>query len=103
MFYGMSAKLVELPQKTMRSVVPVFSTELGAVFNTDCLNLFASLNDESIDTVFADPPFNIGKDYGRGNDKDELDGQDYLKWCYRWEDDFHLQPPSVGIPPGRAS
>jgi 16S rRNA G966 N2-methylase RsmD len=80
MFYGMSAKLVELPQKAMRSVAPVFSTALGAVFNTDCLNLFASLNDESIDTVFADPPFNVGKDYGRGKDKDELDDHVYLKW-----------------------
>ena len=66
MFYGMNAKVVELPPKTTRSVTPVFSTALGAVFNTDCLNLFASLNDESIDTVFADPPFNIGKDYGYG-------------------------------------
>ena len=87
MFYGMSAKLVELPHKAMRSVAPVFSTALGAVFNTDCLNLFASLNDESIDTVFADPPFNIGKDYGRGKDKDELDDQVYLKWCYEWIDE----------------
>jgi len=87
MFYGMNAKVVELPQKTMRSVGPVFGTALGAVFHTDCLNLFANLNDESIDTVFADPPFNLGKDYGRGKDKDELNGQDYLKWCYGWIDE----------------
>jgi site-specific DNA-methyltransferase (adenine-specific) len=87
MFCGMNAKLVELPPKSMRSVAPAFSTALGAVFNTDCLNLFASLNDESIDTVFADPPFNIGKDYGQGKDKDELEGQEYLKWCYGWIDE----------------
>jgi site-specific DNA-methyltransferase (adenine-specific) len=87
MFYGMNAKLVELSPKPTRSVTPAFSTELGAVFNTDCMDLFASLNDESIDTVFADPPFNIGKDYGRGKDKDELDGQEYLKWCYGWMDE----------------
>ena len=37
--------------------------------------------------VFADPPFHIGKDYGRGKDKDKLDGADYLKWCYEWIDE----------------
>jgi len=83
----MSAKVVELPQKPMRSIPPIFTTALGALFNTDCLNLFASLHDESIDTIFADPPFNIGKDYGRGKDKDELDGRDYLKWCFEWIDE----------------
>lgn len=66
---------------------PAFSTGLGAVYNTDCLNLLASLRTESIDTVFADPPFNIGKDYGNGSDKDLLHHDDYLEWCFGWIDD----------------
>jgi DNA modification methylase len=67
---------------------PAFSTEYGAVYKTDCLKLFAALRDECIDTVFADPPFNLGKDYGAGADKDEWGASaDYLKWCYGWMDE----------------
>jgi site-specific DNA-methyltransferase (adenine-specific) len=71
----------------MGKLTPAFSTDLGAVYNADCLNLLAVLKDGSIDTVFADPPFNLAKDYGNGKDKDDLDSGDYLKWCYRWIDD----------------
>jgi len=63
---------------------PAFSTNLGAVYNTDCLNLLAALKDESIDCVFADPPFNLAKDYGNGSDKDDLGNCEYLEWCQSW-------------------
>lgn len=33
--------------------------------------------------VFADPPYNIGFDYGEGHD-DLLPDADYLAWCERW-------------------
>jgi site-specific DNA-methyltransferase (adenine-specific) len=69
------------------SLLPAFSTKLGAVYNTDCMNLLGALKDKCIDTVFADPPFNLGKDYGNGKDKDELDNGEYLGWCYRWIDE----------------
>lgn len=37
----------------------------------------------SIDTIFADPPFNLGKEYGhRVNDNREE--EDYLHWCRQW-------------------
>lgn len=52
----------------------------GDVF--DGLN---SITDESIDLIFADPPYNIGKDFNGRKDKwdsDEL----YLSWCYTWLD-----------------
>jgi len=57
------------------------ATELGALFEGDCLDLLPSVQDEVIDTVFADPPFNLGKEYGdRTNDL----RPDYLEWCSRW-------------------
>ena len=34
------------------------------LYQADCLSLFAALKNESIDCVFADPPFNLGKIYG---------------------------------------
>lgn len=66
---------------------PAIATNLGLVYPTDCFNLFAALNDESIDCVFADPPFNLGKDYGSGAVRDALERRDYLKWCFAWLDE----------------
>lgn len=65
-------------------IEPALSTDFGVVYRTDCANLFAALRSESIDCVFADPPFNLGKDYGNGNSHDELARHEYLKWCYGW-------------------
>ena len=67
-------------------LTPAFSTTLGAVYNADCMDLLGALKGESIDTVFADPPFNLAKDYGNGKDKDDLGNTEYLEWCYRWMD-----------------
>ena len=43
---------------------PVFSTELGALFRGDCTELLPRFPDACVNTVFADPPFNLGKEYG---------------------------------------
>jgi DNA modification methylase len=71
----------------MRHLQPCLSTELGVLYATDCFNVFASLRDESVDCVFADPPFNLGKDYGRGAVRDTLARLDYLKWSFQWLDE----------------
>jgi ParB-like chromosome segregation protein Spo0J len=34
--------------------------------------------------VFADPPYNIGIDYGQGKEKDSMSVDSYLAWCKRW-------------------
>jgi len=36
-----------------------------------------------VDTVFADPPFNLGKEYGEKSNDDLSDPQ-YLEWCRGW-------------------
>lgn len=41
------------------------------------------ISDESIDLIFADPPYNIGKDFNGTKEKWDSDS-DYLKWCYNW-------------------
>ena len=40
------------------------------------------LKDESVDMVFADPPFNVGKKYAGQTDKRD----DYYSWCESWID-----------------
>jgi len=66
---------------------PALTTDLGLLYATDCFNLFAALKDNSLDCVFADPPFNLGKDYGHGAVKDALERRDYLKWSFAWIDE----------------
>src|SRR5881392_1319823 len=62
---------------------PVYVTDRGALFQGDCVALLRHVRDECIDTVFADPPFNLGKTYGAGvNDLREDD--EYLGWCRQW-------------------
>lgn len=65
---------------------PVYSTALGALYQADCLDILPNVPDETVDTVFADPPFNLGKKYG---DKvnDNREDIEYVDWCKRWIDE----------------
>ena len=60
-------------------------TELGRLYQGDCLDLLKNIPDNSVDMVFADPPFNLNKFYLSEID-DDLSSQDYLNWCYKWID-----------------
>ncbi len=42
-------------------ISPFFETDLGQLYNGDCLAVMKSLPKECVDLVFADPPFNWGK------------------------------------------
>jgi len=52
------------------------------IFQGDCLQILPELDRESVDLVIADPPYNIGVDYGSGKKADRR--QDYDIWCERW-------------------
>lgn len=71
----------------LKRLRPAVSTTRGVLYATDCFNLFAALRSESIHCIFADPPFNLGKDYGQGAIKDALERQEYLKWSFAWIDE----------------
>lgn len=51
----------------------------------DALEALKTIPDESVDLIFADPPYNIGKDFAGVKDKWASD-EDYLSWCYQWLD-----------------
>lgn len=51
----------------------------------DALVGLAELPESLADLVIADPPYNIGKDFG--NNKDDMPLNDYLYWCDRWLDE----------------
>src|SRR5258708_38440627 len=62
---------------------PAFTSHLGKLYRADCLEGLASLPDEVVDLVFADPPFNLGKEYGSGV-RDDMAEHLYVEWCGRW-------------------
>jgi site-specific DNA-methyltransferase (adenine-specific) len=64
-------------------VAPFHVTALGALFDGDCMRLLPAIRDEVVDTVFADPPFNLGKTYG-ARTNDDVPDPEYLAWCKRW-------------------
>lgn len=64
-----------------------FQTELGVLYNGDCLEFLPQIDSESVDLVFADPPFNLGKNYG-SRVNDSLQDEEYLKWCFSWIDEL---------------
>jgi site-specific DNA-methyltransferase (adenine-specific) len=64
-------------------IEPFHVTALGALFADDCLRLLPAIRDGVVHTVFADPPFNLGKTYGRRTN-DDVPDPEYLAWCKRW-------------------
>lgn len=48
----------------------------------DAIDLFKEIESSSIDVVIADPPYNLGKDYGNNHDLKGFD--DYLDFSRKW-------------------
>jgi site-specific DNA-methyltransferase (adenine-specific) len=53
------------------------------LYKGDCLKLLPFVYDETVDIIFADPPFNLAKEYG---DKvnDSRPDFEYIEWCKKW-------------------
>ncbi|MFG1186919.1 DNA-methyltransferase [Xanthobacter aminoxidans] len=64
-------------------MIPILKTPHGKLYEADCLQLLRSLPAESVDLAFADPPFNLGKEYSSKID-DARAAHDYLEWCQEW-------------------
>lgn len=62
---------------------PVFVSSLGALFGDDCMRFLPFVEDGVVDTVFADPPFNLRKEYGERSN-DDLPDHEYVEWCKAW-------------------
>ena len=52
---------------------------LNKIICGDAIEVMAEMPDESIDLVFADPPFNVGKSYPGGDNMEH-----YQEWCAAW-------------------
>ena len=78
-------------KRTKKSSEPVNSFPVDVQTNIltcgDCLTAMRELPAESIDLVFADPPFNIGYEYDKYNDHRTV--EDYLQWSESWIREVH--------------
>jgi len=52
------------------------------IIQGDCVQSLQTLERDSVDLVVTDPPYNIGIDYGYGEDSDRR--RDYDLWCEEW-------------------
>ena len=80
--------------RTEKKLTPIFETERGKLYQCDCLDLLPTIPDDSVNCVFADPPFNLRKNYGV-KVNDDLAEPQYLQWSYQW-----LQELSRVLKPG---
>ena len=72
-----------LPSLLLTPKDPFYTSDWGALFEGDCLEFLQSVKDSVVDMVFADPLFNLGKEYGlRSNDRRSDD--EYFSWCQEW-------------------
>ena len=52
----------------------------------DSLSVLKKMKDKSVQLIFADAPYNIGKDFGNNSDKWES-VHAYIEWCKTWIDE----------------
>jgi site-specific DNA-methyltransferase (adenine-specific) len=60
-----------------------FTSDFGKLYKGDCIKLLKSIEDETFDLIFADPPFNLSKTYLSDID-DNLNLEDYISWTEDW-------------------
>ena len=62
-----------------------FSFPPHTIHQGDVIDGLAAVPDQSVDLIFVDPPYNIGKKFGASHDRWPSE-QAYLDWCYSWID-----------------
>lgn len=61
-----------------------FSGKQSTIFHGDCVEILSNhIKDGSVDLIFADPPYNIGKSFGKFKDRWPSD-EAYVEWCESW-------------------
>ncbi|MEA5404755.1 adenine-specific DNA-methyltransferase [Arcicella sp. DC2W] len=64
----------------------IFGTNNHKIIHGDALTaLQTQVADNSVDLIFADPPYNIGKNFS-GHIEKWASEEAYLDWCYQWID-----------------
>jgi len=73
-----------LERKAKKFTTENNAEQLWEIRQGDCLVELAKIPAESVRLVFADPPYNIGVNYGDGVKKDLLPAARYIEWVNKW-------------------
>jgi len=77
------ADLIAILELSQNIPEPVADSNLQQnVICGDSIKILPTLESESAQIIIADPPYNIGKDFGNDSDKQPMD--EYLLWCELW-------------------
>lgn len=57
--------------------------ELDSIHEGDCLDGMRTMPDECVNMIIADPPYNLGKDFGKKYKEHER-RKEWLPWCKEW-------------------
>jgi adenine-specific DNA-methyltransferase len=67
-------------------IMEIFEKNNHKIIRSDVIDALSNyIEDSSVDLIFADPPYNIGKNFNGRKDKWASD-EDYLNWSYSWLD-----------------
>lgn len=69
-----------------QNIASQLSNDLSTVILGDCIQILPTLPSQSVELIFADPPYGIGKNFGNNHDTFE-DIHQYLDWCKIWIDE----------------
>lgn len=61
----------------------ILGTDIHKILWGDALEALNTIPDASVDLIFADPPYNIGKNFNGTLDRWDTE-EGYLFWCYEW-------------------
>ena len=88
-------KKIETGQDTAFDFMNLFSTRIAEEYQHsqnamailgDCISVLKKMKTQSVQLIFADAPYNIGKDFGNDSDKWKS-AQQYIDWCKVWIDE----------------
>lgn len=69
-----------------RVSMKIFENNGHKIYQGDAIEILQNnIENNSVDLIFVDPPYNIGKNFNGRKDKWKSD-EDYLNWCYQWID-----------------
>jgi adenine-specific DNA-methyltransferase len=63
----------------------ILGNDKHKIIYADALEALKTLPDSSLDLIFADPPYNIGKNFNGKIEKWDTE-ESYIEWCYEWLD-----------------
>lgn len=60
-----------------------YNNDVATIYHGDCFDVLPMIDDGSVDLIFADPPYNIGKRFSAFRDSWPSESA-YAAWCFRW-------------------